>query len=131
MKATLKQINEGSGALNLLMGAKLPVKAAYAVSKLAKLCQNEMEHFGKQREKHFEDAGCKIEVTGKDKEGNETKEYVHPDGKEKIDAVVKEVEEMMDAEVEISALPLDLEQFKDVELPGAAFFGLDWAMKKD
>ena len=119
MKATLRQIIEGNAGLQLMLGSKLPVKASYAVSKLARACASELDDFNKQREKLFTDAGCT--VVGQ--------EYAHSEGKEKIAAIIKEVEQLKDVEVEINALPLDLEQFGSGELPGAAFFGLDWAMK--
>lgn len=131
MNTTIKQIAEATAAINVLMGAKLPVKAAYAVSKLAKLCSNEMEHFGKQRDKVFEDRGCTItETENKDANGEPIKEWSHPDGKEAMAAVLKEIDEMMQSAVEISAVPLDIEQFGDADVPGGAFFGLDWAMKQ-
>lgn len=124
LKATLKQIAESTGSINLLMqGKKVPPKAAYAVSKLAKACANEMEHYGEQRKKVFDEAGCTVDT--------EKSVYVHADGQEKVDAVAKEAEQLLDAEVEINALALDLEQFGDkAELDAAAFFGLEWAMKQ-
>lgn len=140
MKTTLKQIIDSAGAIQLLMGAKLPVKASYAVSKLAKACQSEMEDYNKTREKLFEDAGC-TQMPAKDAKGNvqkntdgtEMMEYVHPEDdaeKSKVKAVVAKVEELHGAEVSLNALPLDLEQFGNAEVPGAAFFGLEWAMKE-
>lgn len=134
MKATLKQVLESTPAIQLLMGAKLPVKASYAVSKLAKACQIEIEDYNKTREKLFEDAGCKQQANGqKNPDGTDIMEYVHPEDdadKSKVKAVVDKVEELQGAEVTLNALPLDLEQFGNVEVPGAAFFGLGWAMKE-
>lgn len=129
MEATLKQIMEATGPLNQLMGAKLPAKAAYAVSKLASACTKELEHFGKVRDKMFEEGGCKAETVGKDAQGNDKQEWVHPEGKEKVLAIARKADEMLDSTVTLSVLPLDLEQFNNVELPGSSFYGLDWAMK--
>jgi hypothetical protein len=129
IKTTLKQMMESNGALSLLLNAKLPVKASYSVSKLAKACANELTDYDKKRTKMFEDAGCVLTVVGKNDDDSEKKEYKHPDGQEKVDAVVKEIEDLIDVEVEINALPLDLDQFKDAEVSGSAFYGLDWAMK--
>jgi hypothetical protein len=129
MDVTIKQIRDALPALQQLMSAKLPAKAAYAVSKLATTCQKEANHYNAMRTKCFEDAGCKIEGD----------EWIHPDDprendkpmkeKPKRDEVVKHTEEMLDTTVSINVLPLDLEQFKDAEIPGGAFFSLDWAMK--
>lgn len=131
LKATLKQIMEGNAALGLLLGAKLPVKASYAVSKLAKACSSELEDYNKKRTQLFQDAGCVLTTTGENPDGTPKQEYTHTDGKEKIDAVVKEIEDLIDAEVEINALALDIDQFGSADVQGAAFFGLDWAMKQD
>lgn len=118
IKTTPKQISESMDAVNALLGAKLPAKAAYSVSRLARACQSEMETFTKARQKIFIDAGC----TEKDKK------YVHQDPA-KLDAAVKESEELAGVEVELNALVLDLDQFNDADVPGNAFYALDWAMK--
>lgn len=120
IKTTPKKIGEANAAITALLGAKLPVKAAYAVSKLGKACQAEMEDFSKAREKIFTDAGCTVRDN-----------KYHHDEKEKLDAAIKLADELSDAEVEIAALPLDIEQFGNAELPGHAFLGLDWAMKPE
>lgn len=130
LNTTLKQIMDANAALSILLGAKLPVKASYSVSKLAKACASEMEDYNKKREKMFGDAGCVLVTTGKNDDGSEKKEYQHPDDKAKLDAVVKEIEELQGVEVEINALALDLDQFGSADVQGAAFYGLDWAMKE-
>jgi hypothetical protein len=83
-----------------------------------------MEHFGKQRDKVFEDFGCVSSKVSEDRI-----EWNHPEGKEKLLEAVKQIEDMLTSETELNALPLDLDQFGDAELPGGSFFGLDWAMK--
>lgn len=119
IKTTLKNVMEASIGLDSLLKAKLPVKAKYAVSKLAEACQTELERYQKTRDKMFEDAGC----TKNDKE------WLHDDPAV-IKATAAAAIELISAEVEVGALPLDLEQFGDGEIEGPAFFGLDWAMKK-
>lgn len=121
IKTTPKKIMEGMPGLNALLQAKLPVKAKYSVSKLGRACQEELETFEKTREKIFTDAGC---VKG------ETK-WTHPDGPDAVQTATKEVDELAGVEVEINALPLDLEQFGNGDIEGPAFYGLDWAMKAD
>jgi hypothetical protein len=120
LKTTPRKITEGMAGLDALLKAKLPVKAKYAVARLARACQDELEQFGKVREKVFKEAGC---AAGE-------KSWTHEDP-DRLAHAVKEVEEMMDAECEINALPLDLDQFGDGEVEGPAFLGLDWAMKAD
>jgi hypothetical protein len=123
IRTTLKSISEAMPALQLLLAAKLPVKAAYAVGKLSRACANEMEQYERDRAKLFAEAGCVV-----DEKANK---YVHKDDATIVEKVSKEASEMLDAECEIVALPLDIEQFGNAEVPGAAFFGLDWAMKKE
>lgn len=117
---TPAKIGLAMGAVNSLLSAKLPVKAAYSLGKLARACQVEMECFTKARNKIFTDAGCKIEG----------KNFVHEDPA-KLAEAVKTADELGEVEVQINALPLDLEQFKDCEVPGNGFYALDWAMKPE
>jgi hypothetical protein len=143
IKTTVQQITESSPALVLLTnGRNVPAKVGYSISKLAKACQNEMEHFEERRTKVFTDAGCTL-VPKKDAEGAPLKdpksgqpimEWVHPEDKAKVDAAVKEVEDMRGAETELNALllphPLGAEYGK-AEFDGAPFYGLDWALKPE
>lgn len=118
IRTTIRKVIEGATGLDPLLKAKLPVKAKYSVSRLASACQAEIERYHKEREKIFTEAGC---VAGE-------KVYTHDDP-EVLKKATAEADELLGAEVEISALPLDLEQFKDAEIEGPAFFGLEWAMK--
>lgn len=120
IKTTLDDISKSMEAIGLLLGAKLPAKAAYGVSKLARACRAEMDEYEQRRTKVFEDAGCTV------KDSN----FVHEDPTV-LAAAIKEATELRSSECEINALPLDIEQFKDVEVPGNGFFGLDWAMKSE
>lgn len=124
IKATPKKITEGLAALNLMMSpsVKLPAKAAYGLGKLAKACNAEMKDYGEARNKVFEQHGCTL----KGPEGKQ--EWTHEDP-EKLKAAIAEADQLADVEVELNAIPLDLEQFGNAEVPGA-FFGLDWAMKE-
>jgi hypothetical protein len=122
IKTTLKALQESQPCITMLLNARLPVKAAYAVSKLGRAINAELEQFGKTREKLFEEAGCT--VTG---EGDK-KEWTHKE-KETLKSVIKQVEELLTTEVEVNALPLDLDQFGSAELPGASFLTLGWALK--
>ncbi len=120
MKVTLKQIQAGTNAINSLLVSRLPVKAAYRVSKLASAMEAEQRHYDAAREKVFKDAGCEI------KEGN----WVHDDPAV-LETATKQIEELLGEEVELNFLPLDIEQFGDASVPGNAFAGLGWAMKED
>ena len=121
----------------LLSTKRLPAKASYSVSKLADACQAESQTFDKARQKLFSDAGCTIKVTkisvvdedGKPKE-IERSEWVHDDPAA-FDAVKEQAMQLETMEVEINALLLDIDQFGSAELPGNAFTGLDWAVKKE
>lgn len=124
IKTTPKQILEGMAGLDALLKGTLPIKAKYAVSKLTRACQSELEDFNKARDQLFKDAGC----TQGEKDG--VKQWVHAEP-EKLEAAKKQVEELLAAEVEINALPLDIETFGDGDISGPAFLGLDWAMKPD
>lgn len=138
IKAKLKDVVEAMPSVQALMSASLPVKAAYAVGKLARAMQGEFEDFNKAREKLFKDAGCFLE-----KAENGMQEWKHL-GKKGVDGaadatgdsivsgIVKQVnEELLEGEVELNALPLDIEAFKEAAVPGNAFYGLDWAMKPE
>lgn len=118
IKTTLDDITKSMEAIGLLLGAQLPAKAAYGVSKLARACRAEMDDYEQRRRKIFEEAGCTV------KDNN----FVHGDATV-LAAAIKEVAELQSSECEINALPLDIEQFKEAEIPGNAFFNLDWAMK--
>lgn len=120
IKTTARQIEISMPSLAALGNSKLPAKAAYAVSKLSTACSKELDQYFKQREKIFSDAGCVV------KDGK----YVHDD-QAVVDKAIKDVDEIASMVVEINALMLDIEQFGTAEVPGNAFFGLEWAMKSD
>jgi hypothetical protein len=121
MKTTLKEINASIPSLRILSkGKKVPPKANYAISKLAKACDNELEHYNQERHKLFVAAGCTVSEDGE--------KYLH-ETPGKVDEIEKQAKEMLEAEVELNALPLNIEQFGDAEFEnGCAFYGLDWAM---
>lgn len=136
IKTTNREIQQSTGCINVLLVAKLPAKATYSVSKLAGACMAEQKTFSEATKKVFEEAGCKI-VTKKvkvaDKDTGGTKEVDssvwHHDDAAVLASTVATVEEMADAEVEINALPLNIDQFGNAELPGNTFIGLDWAIQ--
>jgi hypothetical protein len=112
----------------------LPPKAKYALSKLATACQKEGEAFFKERDRQFKEAGMQLVVDEKapaPKEGQEpAKKWVHPDGDEKTEELTKAIAEpMLDADCELHALELDLDQFGDKDMEGN-FVGLIWAFKE-
>ena len=123
MKATIQQLFEATPAIQLLLGCpKLPIKASYAVGKLAKAVDSELKQYQEKKQKIFDDAGC---ILSEDKT-----RYVHTDEAVLL-ACAKDAQDLTGAEAEIYALPLDLEQFGNAEVPGAAFFGLEFAMKEE
>lgn len=119
IKTTFKTVDASKQSLQALFSTKLPVKAAYAVGKLAQACDGAMAEYAEKRGKIFETAGC-VAKDGK---------WVHIE-QGVIDACVKEADELSEAEVELNALPLDIEQFGSVEVPGYVFVHLDWAVKQ-
>lgn len=124
IKTTPKQVSQGINALKLMLGTeekpeRLPAKAAYAVGKLLRASLAEMEHYNAEREKIFKEHGCTIDGD----------KWVHVEPAA-LTAAIKQVDELLDAETEVNALPLDLELFKDATVLGG-FYGLDWAMKPD
>lgn len=120
IKATNQQILDSIFATQILMACKLPIKAAYAVSKLGKACAIEERDINEMKQKIFTEGGCTI-IDGRWSGADE----------EKFAAAIKEVEAMLSIEIEINAIPLDIEQFGNAEIPGNAFYGLDWAMKPE
>jgi hypothetical protein len=129
IKCTLKQLGEGQLALHSLLKEKLPLKAKYAISKLARACDSELEHFNQERAKLFTEAGCTVRLIGRDKEGNEKREWVHTDP-DVVARVAKLIDdELVLTEVEINAMPLDLELFGNGETEGH-FYALEWAIKE-
>lgn len=124
MKTTLKQIIAAQPALQKLQTVQaLPVKADYAVSKLARACDAEIEQYNAVRKKRFEAAGCTVNV--------EKNAYVHPEGEDKLKQLAEEIDQVLDVEIEINALALDLDLFGNHDVPGGSFYGLDWAMKPE
>jgi hypothetical protein len=119
IKTTLMAIEKALPALTAQATAKLPVKAAYGLAKLRDACTKEMERYLEQRDKLFKDANCVIKDD----------KWTHPDSA-LYASLVKQSEELASVEVEINALPLDLEQYGNAELPGNSFFMLEWALKK-
>lgn len=121
IRATTKQVSKGIPVLQLMLAndVRLPAKAARVVGRLFQASIDEMSKYEEERRKLFESHGCTV-----DEKANK---WTHADP-DKLTAAIKEVDELLDAETEINALPLDLELFKDAEVPGG-FYGLDWAMK--
>jgi hypothetical protein len=141
INATIRQLQEAGPGITALLSAKLPMKAKYAVSKLADAVNAELKVYGKARDEHFRAAGCTTvekEVPNPDahREGQpatiKVEVYRHDDGEARVKALQKEVDEMADATVTLSVHPLNLDHFGAVEIEGPAFLGLTgWAIAED
>lgn len=139
--ATLKQLQAGRVGIGELLKAQLPMKAKYAVGRLADRVQEELEKFDKARDRHFRAAGCTTQKVvmpnpkaGQENERDtiEVEQYVHPEGEAKLKELNQQVEDMMGATVSLPCHPLDIEQFGNATISGPAFLGLTgWAFKDD
>ena len=142
MKCTVQQIQQAIPAFNELAGRKdIPAKPAYSVAKLIKAATNELKDFDEERTKIFTDAGCALEdikdekgevVTGQD--GKPQQKYAHAD-QAVLDGCVKKAGEMAEAEVEINALAINLDQFVTAKgdelcIEPWVLLSLDWAIKQ-
>lgn len=155
--AKLRQVIVGFGAIqaiamrnpeNGLPLFRLPSKADYAVGKLQDASEGELAKYHKKREakQAFFGVRPKDDQTGfeidpdKVPESFETREDESEEDRAarlkdfRTNAVADflvELEELLDTETELNALPLDLAQFKDAEVPPGFFAALGWAMKTE
>lgn len=123
MKATLRQIHDGWNAINILHSLpRIPAKTVYRIEKLFAAMEAEVKAFGKTKDKSFEGAGCKLDGIN----------WTHEEQKV-IDGVIAQLEEAMNAEVELNAFQIEgVDAFGSAEVPGNAFSGLlGWAIKED
>ena len=118
---TLRQISKGMANLQQLVPCRVPIKAAYAISKLINACNAEITEFSKVRDGLYREGGCTIADS----------RWIHEDPAilAKLQA---DVEEMLDSTaVQLNALHLDIAQFGNCELPAGAFIDLEWALKPE
>lgn len=132
MEPTLEQIEAGMASLETLLGERLPVKAAWAVSRLHDACAAELRACFLKRDQLCSAAGCtqkeKMLAPHPGAKPEPAMVWHHKDAKV-LEKCMAEWRELMTAKSKINALPLELSLFGDVALPGHAFKGLEWAMK--
>lgn len=108
IKAKTSDILKVSAALTKLSGRPLPIKTSYSISKALTAVNSEIKIYDKERIKLLEKHGTL----------NEDKtEYIF-DTPEKEQAFYKELEELLDVEVEINAHPVKLTE--DCKIPISA-----------
>ena len=143
MKTTARTLTLAINGLSALMAAVMPATASYYCGQLVDEVQSKLNQLNKAKEKAFKDAGCTLVSTMKAKEqqtvdGVTTEvevekpcpQYWHHDDPAVMEAVNKQLEDLMDTEVTVIAARLDLAMFADVKLPGNTFVHLLWAIKK-
>lgn len=99
----LSELRDISASLSKILSQDMPVKQAYRMSKLAKSANVEMKEMEEQRlilvRKYGE----------KDEKGN-------LNVREKMEEFVGEFNELLNEEIEISFIPIDLNDIKDIKL---------------
>lgn len=108
MTVTLNQVFAAEEALKRLSEMKLPVKAAWAVSKLLRLAGAEIEHAHSQRNGWITELGT-------EKDGQKV---IEPDSPGR-DEFFKRLTDLMAVEVEIAWTPLAIAELGEVQMaPG-------------
>jgi len=117
----LRKLYENNEALAELAKCKLPALTAYRLSKFMKLVAEEVATFEEVRV-------AKVKQYGKPDPKSETGEYLFEpkEGKKYI----KEVNELLDQEVEISVPSILIQDFGDEKVPSLVFSQLDWLIKE-
>jgi hypothetical protein len=114
----LGELKEIVNGLNQIMGEKLPVKTAWAFTKLAKLIQKEVQMYEENRKKLI-DTYCKKDEKGKP---------VINDGQYNIDdkeSFGKEFTELSNIEIKIDFKPVSFNDLGDIKLSPVAMIALE------
>lgn len=105
-KFTLKEIKEAESALNEVFTLSLPIKASFKLSKIIKAVKPELINYNEHYNKIIKEHG----VPSKDNPNN----IIVP--KEKEEEVLGYIKELLDTEVEISFVPIKLDELDNVSI---------------
>jgi hypothetical protein len=114
----LGELKEIVNGLNQIMGEKLPVKTAWAFTKLAKTIQSEVKAYEENRMKLIETYGKKDD---KGKIILENNQYAIEDK----EAFGKEFFELGNIEIEINFTPVSLGDLGDIKLSPVSIMALE------
>ena len=131
MKITNKQVLEAVDGLNELTELKLPVKAAFKLTKITKDLQKVIDSYNevlkKLQEEHVQRDEEGNQIMLDDPENPNVKRLVFSDR----DAFNKAYAELLEIENEVNFSPIPVEELGDVEISSAALFKTDWLFTLD
>ena len=113
IKMRLKDMLDTVGTLRGIASKELRGRAAYNIAKIMKQVDNEFTLFNEARQKVVDKYGEKDE-NGNLKINADTNEYIFAD--KNLEAVTKEINEILDSEVELNANKLTIDDLEDLKL---------------
>jgi hypothetical protein len=99
----MSELREITGSLSKVLSQDLPIKQAYRMSKMAKAINSELKEFNEMREKLIRKYG------ERDEQGNISV-------KEKANEFNEEFQPLLEEEIELSLIPIDLNEIQNVKL---------------
>lgn len=112
MKLKLGELVQAKDGLVQLSQKELPIKSAYKISRILKAASSELENYEEQRTKL-------IKKLGKEEGGNIS---VPPEKKEEF---IKELEGLLEVEVDINAEKIDVKEFGNISISPGVLVKLD------
>lgn len=130
---TLGELAKAHSALTKLAAMPLPIKAAYWLSKLARLAVAEVRGYEEQRTAAVKRYGTARQATPAELANGSDKEIVEVKaGDPKIDAFLAELKELQAVEVTLPVAPINLDALPDtVEITAADLMALAPLCKVD
>jgi seryl-tRNA synthetase len=117
MLVKLEEIVKSKKSFDMLMGKSgIPLKQAYSLSKTHRKVQKECDVFEKVRNEKIKEIGKVTEA------GN------YQIAKEDMPQLEKDVQELLDVEVDIAVEPINIDVFVNCDLEPIIFADLHWLM---
>lgn len=120
----LKKLVESTPSIQQLAMLKLPVSVSFKIANFTKKADPELKTFSEIRDNKIKELG----ELKKDEDGNETTDYEVK--KENVDQYKKEIEELLDQDVDLYVPEINLSELGDLKIEPAILANLDWLIKE-
>lgn len=120
MKTTLRKAVISEGVLQDLSRTKMSTLTAWKILKILNTLSKETQIFRDIREEKIKEYGTINQETG---------EYFVPENTDNYNTIVRELEEVLNSEIELDIKPIDIHDIEDLEIDMPSLSAIEWLIK--
>ena len=125
MKVTVtnNRLAQSAQALQVLSQERLPVKAAFAITRNLRVLQDQLKDVEEVRQRLLKEKAILDEQDNPKVDEDGQAQF---DSDEEREAFLKAVNDLYSEEVEVDIRKVTIDSFGDAEVPAAVLYALDW-----